>query len=194
MSALRVPTPPSAKTEAYRSHGANRARLIVLHDTEGGTPDSVVRTLRTDEPPLGIHWIVGQGGAVIRGNPSEEIVWHCGAFNDDAIGIEQCGFASYRRSRWMDNPYQLLNVAWIIAWEAQRHGIPIVLLDSKHLSGTRGVTTHSALGSEGGGHHDPGDGYPISHVLGMASSILERGLGRVERVQATLRAHGATNR
>lgn len=185
-----VPKPPFATTELFRSHGSNAARLVVLHDTEGGSPSSVVRTLRGDDPPLGIHWIVGENGAVIRGNPSEQEVWHCGAYNHEAIGIEQCGFASYRRSRWMDNEPQLLVAAWIVAWECQRHGIPLELVNHPGIGSSSGVTTHSALGAEGGGHHDPGDGYPLAHVLGMAASITSRGLGVKERSLAVLRAHG----
>lgn len=177
---IRVPRPPFATTELYKPHGVNACRLVVLHDTEGGSPSSVVGTLR--KGGLGIHWIAGQNGAVIRGNPSEQIVEHVAGFNDEAIGIEQCGFAAYRRSRWMDNDAQLLVVAWIVAWECQRHGIPCVL--------GRGVTTHSRLGAAGGGHHDPGDGYPLSHVLGMADSILTRGLGIREKAGAILHAHG----
>lgn len=188
----RVPTPPSAKTEAFTTHGANAAKLIVLHDTEGGTPDSVVRTLRSDDPPLGIHWIVGENGAVIRGVDSNLETWHCGAYNHEAIGIEQCGFASYRHSRWMENTAQLLVVAWIIAWEAQRHRIPLELTEPTMPGYPAGVTTHSRLGSAGGGHHDPGVGYPLSHVMGMAVSITARGLGKVERVGAILHAHGRT--
>lgn len=191
MGALRVPTPPSATRELFASHGSNSARLLALHDTEGGSPASVVRTLRGKR--YGIHWIAGENGAVIRGNPSEEIVYHVGEFNDDAIGIEQCGFASYRRSRWMDNPWQLLNVAWILAWESERHDIPLEHLGpprGNSWAGRTGVVYHSDLGKAGGGHSDPGAGYPISHVLGMATSIRERGLGKLERARAILHAHG----
>lgn len=188
----RVATPPYAQQESFTSHGVNAARLIVLHSTEGGTPSSVVGTLRGDDPPLGIHWIVGENGAAIRGVDSNLVAWHCAAYNGEAIGIEQCGFAAYRTSRWQDNEWELLNVAWIIAWEAQRHGIPLVecLPRAPGAGDNHGVCRHMDLGQPGGGHHDPGAPYPIGHVIGMARSITTRGLGRVERATAILHAHG----
>lgn len=189
-----VPRPPSATTESFQTQGENACRLIVLHSTEGGSPSSVVRTLRARR--LGIHWITGENGSVIRGVDSNLATAHVAAYNDESIGIEQCGFASYRRSRWMQNTAQLLVVAWIVAYEAQRHGIPIELVEPKWPASSHnhdlahGVTTHSRLGSVGGGHHDPGDGYPLQHVLGMARSIEARGLGKLERAGAVLHAHG----
>lgn len=183
-----VPAPPYAESVVFENHGTCAPRIIVLHDTEGGSPRSVVSTLKTRR--YGVHWIIGQNAATIRGNNSTDALWHVGDYNSEAVGIEQCGFASFTHSRWMQNPWQLLECAWIVAWEAQRHGIPLELVTpSAPGDGTTGVTTHSRLGTAGGGHHDPGVGYPLSHVLGMAASIQARGLGRVERATVAARAH-----
>jgi hypothetical protein len=67
---------------------------------------------------------------------------------------------------------QLQNTAeWIARWH-RRWGIPISRAKVSGSTVVRpGVTTHAALGSAGGGHDDPGPGYPFGHVLVLARSL-----------------------
>lgn len=173
-----VRRPPYVETASFAQHGTLSPQLVVLHSTEGGTPHSVVNTLHGKG--YGVQWIVGSNGGIIRGTPDRDL-WHCGDYNSRSIGIEQCGFAAWTHAQWMEHPNELLASAWIIAWETQRHGLPIEFVAPSVPGSARGVTTHSLLGKRGGGHHDPGAGYPIDHVLGMARSIVERDLGLIER-------------
>lgn len=181
-----VPTPPSARRVTFATHGTCTPRLIVLHDTEGGTPPTVVNTLLGRA--YGVHWITGQRGGIIRGNPANAELWHVAYYNPEALGIEQCGWASLTPEEWLARSSQLLAAAWIVAYEAQRHGIPLVYVSAHDVSWRSGVTSHAALGVAGGGHRDPGAAYPFPHVLGMARSIQTRGLGRFEELAARRRA------
>lgn len=182
-----VRKPPFRISEAFASHGALKPNLLVLHSTEGGTPKSVVGTLRGRG--YGIHWIVGENGGVIRGNV-DQVLYHCAGYNARTIGIEQCGFAAWTEAQWMRRRTELLATAWCLAFDATRHGIPLRYVEPSSVTdATTGVTTHAALGVTGGDHHDPGSGYPISHVIGMANSIQNHGLGLLERARVALACH-----
>lgn len=193
MSARLVPIPPYREVAVFDTQAeAFTPRLLVLHSTEGGTPHSVEGTLH--RRGFGIHWITGPNGAIVRG-PIDRHVWHVEQYNSVAIGIEQCGFARWTKSDWGLHETQLLAAAWILAYDAQRHGIPLRFV-APYYHGprdpARGVTFHSSLGVAGGGHTDPGAGYPVSHVLGMAVSIQTRGLGLRERARVALACRRVT--
>lgn len=96
--------------------------------------------------------------------------WHCVAFNSPTLGVEQISMATESTSVWK-GPYrkELRETArWIARWSI-RHGIPI---RRGQVSGDQitktGVLTHSQLGAAGGGHTDPGSGYPLDYVLWLA--------------------------
>jgi hypothetical protein len=86
------------------------------------------------------------------------------------VSAEQCGYASWSRSYWLNEKENLLrNTADWIAEEAKKFGIPIVKLSaSQAQSGGRGICYHSELGSAGCGHSDPGSNYPIDQVIAWA--------------------------
>jgi hypothetical protein len=109
-----------------------------------------------------------------------DAAWHCADFNRVLLGIEHLGFAVQRQ--WSEK--ELREAArWIAQW-SYNYGIPI---RRGRISGgniTRwGVFTHHQLGSAGGGHVDPGDGYPVDHVLDLAQKI------KAQRYQGRRRHH-----
>lgn len=74
------------------------------------------------------------------------------------------------RQEWFDNcSRQLANSARWIAYWSVRFNIPIrrawTIAGGVQRSG---VASHAQLGSAGGGHHDPGSGYPFKYVLLLA--------------------------
>ena len=99
--------------------------------------------------------------------------WSEVAFNSVGLSIEQIGTDEYSRGTWLNQrAAQLQNTAeWIAHWH-RRWGIPISRAKVSGSTVVRpGVTTHAALGSAGGGHDDPGPGYPFGHVLVLARSL-----------------------
>jgi hypothetical protein len=85
------------------------------------------------------------------------------------VNCELCAFADWSTDEWMNHPRMLANCATWIAEEAKHFGIPITKLSPSQAQGSgRGVCAHADLGAAGGGHHDPGAGFPWDYVLDMA--------------------------
>ena len=153
------------------SRGGVKPKLIVLHDTEGANITGV-RDLQGlagwfDNPAAqaSSHVAVDAEGISARFVSDAAKAWHCAAFNSVSLGIEQVGFASQKT--WPDA--QLRKTAQYVAYWAKRYGIPIT-----HSTGA-GVCMHSDLGTAGGGHHDPGGGFPFDRVLDLARDYKTNG-------------------
>jgi len=156
----------------YSSRGGSSVRIIVLHTAEGA------RTIESlgsfFQGPVGVSSHVGAddkantvGEYVHRPNKA----WTCAEFNPAAVQIELCAFAAWSTDEWNRHPNMLDNCAKWIREEADYYGIPIRALTSSEAQGSgKGVCQHRDLGSRGGGHHDCGNGFPISKVLEMANS------------------------
>lgn len=157
--------------------------LIVLHDTEshdrGGNSDLESIGAWFDNPgsQASAHVCVDGEGRSARYVDDRDKAWHCGHYNSASLGVEQIGFATFTKAMWRRNDRaQLKKVAKYIAYWSKLYGIPI--RRGKVSVGTvvrSGVVTHKDLGFLGGGHHDPGGGYPFRGVLNMARLYKARG-------------------
>lgn len=145
--------------------------LIVVHSTESdnrtgnGDLASVADYLCRPPVEASTHVIVDADGHSARVVVDELKAWHVGGFNPVSLGIEQVGRAA--QSFWTRN--ELREAArWIARWH-KKYGIPLRhgAVDGKVVTRS-GVIRHSELGAYGGGHHDPGDGYPLASVIGLA--------------------------
>jgi N-acetyl-anhydromuramyl-L-alanine amidase AmpD len=170
-----APTPEVTRNVRNQSsrHGAKPV-LIVLHDTEGANVPGI-RDLQGlgdwfDNPKAqaSSHSANDAEGNDARFVPDSQKAWHVAGFNSVSLGIEQIGFATQKV--WPKA--QLQNTAEWIAYWSHLHDIPI---RRGEVSGTRvvkpGVVMHSELGTFGGGHHDPGNNYPLALVITMALGI-----------------------
>jgi|tagenome__1003787_1003787.scaffolds.fasta_scaffold20989884_1 hypothetical protein len=152
--------------------------LIIIHDTEGGnvkgTGDlrGVGAWFNNPVAQASAHVCTDGEGQSARYVDDKNKAWHCAFFNAPALGIEQIGFANQRA--W-PKPQVEETARWIALWH-KRHGIPIrkgkVSRDGRVVRS--GVLRHSELGNLGGGHHDPGDHFPMSDCLKIARSIARR--------------------
>jgi N-acetyl-anhydromuramyl-L-alanine amidase AmpD len=159
-------------------HGA-ALQLVVIHSTEGANIPNSVRDLQglaayfdKIATQASSHVATDADGYSSRMVADTMKAWHCAYFNSPSLGIEQIGFASQKE--WPDK--QLRETArWIARW-SRLHGIPIqkgkVSLDGRVLR--PGVVRHSDLGTLGGGHHDPGENYPLHQVLVYAREYRAR--------------------
>lgn len=151
--------------------------LIVLHDTEShnypGSSDlkGLANWFANPNAQVSSHVATDGDGFSARFVHDDMKAWHCAGFNSASLGIEQIGFATDTRDQWFSRRKQLRETArWIARWSLL-HGIPIQKGSVNGANGTiykPGVVTHAMLGSRGGGHHDPGPGYPFNTVLWLA--------------------------
>ncbi len=183
----------SAKPEYIRIAGnqssreGSRPSLIVLHTTSDPRSRSQpvhdrpgIKDLRRlgawfDDPRTQVSSHVANDA---EGNDARYVrdarkAWTQRAYNGAGLSIEQIGSAGFDRHKWLvEREAQLGNTAkWIAHWH-RRWGIPIRRArESGGIVTRSGVATHNQLGRAGGGHHDPGPGYPFKRVLRMARSI-----------------------
>jgi len=150
--------------------------LIVLHDTEGAN----IAKSAADLAGLGnffgqssveasSHVATDGDGNSARFVSDDRKAWHCAAFNSASLGIEQIGVVTQSHATWMKNHRQLEETArWIAHW-SHHHDIPIRRAEVSGEQVTRsGVIRHMDLGGPGGGHSDPGEHFPLDHVLQLA--------------------------
>lgn len=149
--------------------------LIVIHSTEShdvpksaADLEAVANWFANPAAQASSHVIVDADGNSARCVGDTKKAWTCVNFNSVSLNIEQIGFASFGRLMWRSRWREVRESArWIARW-SKRHGIPIRSAQVSGASVIRsGVTTHAALGVEGGGHHDPGP-YPMRRLLILA--------------------------
>jgi hypothetical protein len=155
----------------YSSRGGSSVRLIVVHTAEGARTIESLGSFFQGDVGASSHTGADDktntvGEYVKRGNKA----WTQSEFNPVAVSIELCGFASWSTNEWRNNHDNMLrNCAAWIAEEASYYGIPIKRLNSSEAQGSgRGVCGHNELGARGGGHWDPGGGFPWDYVIDLA--------------------------
>jgi hypothetical protein len=196
-SVLAIPSTAGAVKPDYTrivgnqsSRDGARPSLIVLHtttDSHGGRPRFTDKPGLKDLKRLG-RWFDNPNSAVsshvandAQGHDARYVkdarkAWTVVAFNSVSLSIEQIGTDAYSKRKWLNQrAAQLENTArWIAHWH-RRFGIPIARAKVSGSTVTRaGVATHAQLGSAGGGHDDPGPGYPFGHVLKRARALAAR--------------------
>jgi hypothetical protein len=149
--------------------------LIVLHSTESANiPDSatdlaaVAGWFAEVRSQVSAHVITDADGHSARCVPDHAKAWACVDFNSASLNVEQIGRAAqahWSREEWLET------ARWIAQFSHEHH-IPIRIA---YIEGTAiersGVATHKMLGLPGGGHLDPGEGYPLEEVLHEARRI-----------------------
>jgi N-acetyl-anhydromuramyl-L-alanine amidase AmpD len=142
-------------------------RFIVLHTTEGGTLDSTASWFDNPSSQASSHVVTDKHGQSARLVPDSAKAWTQAAWNSKCLSIEQVGFAATSRREWLTTYRPMLRetARWIAYW-SRHHNIPIKRRGA--LGRGTGVVGHVDLGMSGGGHHDPGPGFPWHYVLAKA--------------------------
>jgi N-acetyl-anhydromuramyl-L-alanine amidase AmpD len=164
------------------SRNGVKPRLIVIHDTEShnqaGNADLQAIGNWFDNPAAqaSAHVCVDAEGRSACYVPDDRKAWHVVQYNSASLGIEQVGYAT--QTFWPDD--QLKKVAKYCAYWSKKYDIQLqtrgVVSDGNVVSA--GVVTHAQLGAAGGGHHDPGDAYPLSRMLYHARWYRKNGWAR----------------
>lgn len=170
----------------YSSRGGSGVRLIVVHTAEGARTIESLGSFFQGNVQASSHTgaddkVNTLGEYVKRGNKA----WTQSNYNPVAVAIELCGFASWSNAEWRNNHDNMLrNCAAWIAEEAKYYGLPITRLNSSQAQGSgRGVCGHNELGAGGGGHWDPGGGFPWDYVIDLAKGGSASGPSAAEETE-----------
>jgi hypothetical protein len=149
---------------ASRTSGARMlsdVRLIVLHDTEGGTAESVARYFASPKAGGSTHLVVDNYDCY-RTLRNEEVPWGAPGANQQGFHIEQCGYAKWSAPIWIRNTLTLRRAAYKTAYHCQLFDIPPIFRKAAGLkAGAAGITTHAECSKAfGGDHSDPGPFWP----------------------------------
>lgn len=179
---MKVPAPHNklimnVECQSYRNSGVN-IDGIVLHTTEGFTGKNGLRDMGDYFDHLSTqassHRGIDRLGRLARYVPDSKKAWTCMAFNSCTLNVEIIGFSSMGKASWWHYPLQLRKVAYLVAYWADEHSIPLRRghVDTKTARFTkRGVVRHMDLGQIGGGHSDPGSAFPIDWVIRRAKKV-----------------------
>lgn len=155
---------------AFRSSGVrplSDIRVVVWHDTEGGTARSIAAFFKSSKAMGSAHLTVDDFEAQ-RSLEDNVIPWGAPGANTSGLHIEQCGFASWSKARWLLHQPMLHRTAYKSARFCRKYHIPVRLLTPAELkAGMRGIVTHNIVSQAftPGGHTDPGPNYPVGYVL-----------------------------
>lgn len=141
--------------------------LVVMHDTEGGTAESVARYF-TEEASGGSAHLAVDDKECYRCLANNEVPWGAPGANQQGFHIEQCGFARWSPVIWLTHRSLLRRAAYKAAFHCVKFGIPPVFIQAGAVAaGKRGITTHAevtkaypALAAKYGSHSDPGPFWP----------------------------------
>lgn len=150
-------------------------KLIVVHSTEGSTPEGGATTL-SGSTDVSAHLCVGQG-VTYRIVPEDRGSCTVREPNPWTLNIEQAGFAAWARWRWLKNLDTIKRTAFWIAWWQKKYGLPNRFRSTTALNAgkTKGWTTHGALAASkwsSSTHTDPGTNYPLFGKVSLSALIL----------------------
>jgi hypothetical protein len=178
-----APPMPRCREQWAAHHGGRRdmskARLIVLHSTEGDTAASAAGWFQSPDSAGSAHVVVDDVECV-RTLPDDVEPWGAAGANHDGLHLEMAGHAlKYSRADWLSHVMMLDRAAGVVAAWSRQYRIPVRFVDAAGLRrGERGVTTHREVTraySGGAGHVDPGPAFPLGWLLDRAGG---RGPGK----------------
>jgi hypothetical protein len=159
----------------YSSRGGTAVRLVVVHTAEGPSGPGAYQELGAffANPSSGVssHTGIDDTPGVIGEYTAPGVkAWTQGNANPYSVATELCGFAAWSYDEWWrDHAVMLENCAAWIGEECDRFGIPCRRLSAAEAQGgAAGMCGHVDLGAAGGGHWDPGPGFPWADVMEMA--------------------------
>jgi hypothetical protein len=183
----------------HSSRGGVKPGLITIHTTEGSNHPGITDLAGLgdlfDRPSAEASSTIANDreGNDARFVRDEDKAWTQASDNPFCLSVEQVGFADTSRADWYHLcSHQLYNTARWIAYWSEKWDIPIRrgAAPAGRLLRT-GVASHKQLGISGGGHWDPGPGYPMAYVLTLAKYIKlkEKHPGSIDFEQARKKAN-----
>ncbi|GAA1891975.1 glycoside hydrolase domain-containing protein [Williamsia serinedens] len=173
------------------SNGPRRSTDFGAVHTQQGKGPAVnlaqfcINSANTSNPVAYNHSIDGRDTVEIV--PPNEGPWAAADANDIAYHLCIAGsFAEWSRGQWLDGiddsgdglseDLAITRAAKAMAAASQQFGFPLDYAGSNGTAGwplrAKGVVGHRDFGARGGGHTDPGNGFPMDEFLKRAKSFL----------------------
>ena len=165
--------------DAQRTQGSravSQIRLIIIHSTESHSARSSANWFANPDSKGSAHILVDDNECY-RTLDDTVIPWGAPGANTHGFHVEHTGFAKWDRAKWMSHEQTLRRGAFKSAFHAVKFGIPIRLLNVADLkNGRSGFTTHAIVSKfhppkKGGGHTDPGAGFPLDHYMELVEQF-----------------------
>lgn len=160
---------------AANDSGPRRAidiRFVVIHDTEGGTAETVANYFSRPSTQASTQLVVDDHECY-RCVPDLVRPWGAPGANLHGLHIEHCGFAKWTRAQWLlHEPMLRLAAEHVGLWTFQYRIPRRWLTDPQLAGGWRGLTTHAQCSRvfNPGGHTDPGAGFPKDRYLALVKA------------------------
>lgn len=186
---LATPEPITkiALVRNYSSRNGTRPVLLVVHDTQSpnaaGLEDvaAIDAWFNNSVSQASSNYTTDADGNTILMVRDTEKAWTQAFFNPWSISDELIGYAS--QTTWPAT--QLRAVAKIFAGEASKWGIPVQQAVINGCTIVRpGITEHLFLGACGGGHHDAGPRFPLTHFVALVKQYQAGGYHPVDPARA----------
>ena len=164
---------PFVKSPNYTPTRGRNIELVVMHTMETrerpGAAEAVAKWFAQPPSEVSAHYCV-DADSIVQCVREPNIAWHARGANRRSIGVELAGFARQTAAGWADaySRAMLRRAARLVADICERHGIPIVWLESDDLRDERaGITGHAQVSAAFGlsDHWDPGPAFPIEQFL-----------------------------
>lgn len=148
--------------------------LVVIHTTESHDRpgrldvDSIHGWFDNSVSDASSNVIVDAEGHSTTCVPDCDKAWTQSRFNPYALSIELIAFAKTPRWRWLKRQRQLKKAAKFCAYWCRTHKIPVrrAAVNARTATITKsGICGHGDLGAAGGGHWDPGPGFPWDRFM-----------------------------
>lgn len=151
-----------------------RPHTVVIHSTEGSTAEGAAAYLkhRTD----GSAHIVVDNNNSFKLQSARKTTCGAGGFNTNVYHIEQAGFASWSRDRWVRNILTVRRAAYDAARVCVKYNIPIRWLAPNEVGKRDGITSHLNVQLAGypTTHTDPGKHYPRRTFMALVRRYAKR--------------------
>lgn len=168
-------------------NAATDCRWLVIHTQQGrSTARGLAGYCKNPASEVSYHDAI-DAIEMIQMVRYQDAPWSAGGAN--TVAEHMCfggSFAEWTRAQWLDpdkdadgiNQDAMLwrGAAWG-AWRAQVNEIPVQWVTNGVPPGSRGFTGHSNLGQWGGGHSDPGPGFPTDIYIERVQSLINGNTG-----------------
>ncbi|AGK85932.1 lysin A [Mycobacterium phage Guo1] len=158
-------------------------RWIAIHTQEGGRTarDLCEGWLAKRESQVSYHVAVDDR-EILKVVAESDRPWAAANANDYAFHVVAAGsYAGWSRGKWLETDasdgknedVELTNLAKVCAWWCQKYGIPAEWIGGRGVPwGLDGICGHEDFGAWGGGHHDPGPGFPADELIRRVRALL----------------------
>lgn len=146
-----------------------RTSYIVLHTQQGDSDAEGLANYLNGTDSVSYNLVVDDH-ETIEVVPVDEGPWAAAEANSIAVHICVAGsFAEWSHDEWMDRKRSLERMARATRAACEQYDIPEgrVLRGDGWPADPEGIAGHMDFGVRGGGHHDPGDGFPWDEFIGM---------------------------